>query len=121
MSDILEQSFGEVVALIRRARHNAYQTVNTILVDLYWQVGQYISQKVDSAAWGEGVIDRLAQYISEHHLDLRGFNRRNLFRMKQLYESYCYDKKVAPLVRQLPWAHNLIILSKCKLHEEREF
>lgn len=121
MSDIMGQSFNEVVDLIRSARQKAYQAVNTVLVDLYWQVGEYISRKVESASWGEGVIDNLAQYIAQNHPDLKGFTRRNLFRMRQLYETYRHDEKVAPLVRELPWAHNLLVLSKCKLPEEREF
>ncbi|MBF0123069.1 MAG: DUF1016 family protein, partial [Candidatus Omnitrophica bacterium] len=121
MSEVLDPSFNEGVSLIRTARHQAYQAVNTVLIDLYWQVGEYISRKVESAAWGEGVIDNLARFISERHPDLKGFTRRNLFRMKQVYETYCSDEKVAPLVRQLPWAHNLIVLSRCKLPEEREF
>ena len=121
MSEVMDQSFNEVVSLIRKARRQAYQAVNTVLIDLYWQVGEYISRKVETAVWGEGVIDNLARFIAESHPDLKGFTRRNLFRMKQVYETYCSDEKVAPLVRQLPWAHNLIILSSCKLPEEREF
>lgn len=41
--------------------------------------------------------------------------------MRQFYETYQQDEKVAPLVRQLPWTHNLIILSQSKRPEEREF
>ena len=52
---------------------------------------------------------------------LRGFTRRNLFRMRQFYATYQGDEKVAPLVRQLPWTHNLIILSQSKTPQEREF
>jgi predicted nuclease of restriction endonuclease-like (RecB) superfamily len=41
--------------------------------------------------------------------------------MRQFYDIYHLDKKVAPLVRQLPWTHNLLILSRSKRPEEREF
>lgn len=121
MSDVVESSFQEVVSLIRSARWHAYQAVNTVLIDLYWQVGEYISRKVESAAWGEGVIQQLAVHIAQKHPDLKGFTRSNLFRMKQIFEVYRDDAKVAPLVRQLSWTHNLVILSRCKLPEEREF
>lgn len=52
---------------------------------------------------------------------LRGFTRRNLFRMRQFYQTYAGDEKVSPLVTQLPWTHNLIILGQSKRREEREF
>jgi predicted nuclease of restriction endonuclease-like (RecB) superfamily len=97
------------------------QAVNTSLVDLYWEVGRYISQKVQQAIWGEGVVDQLARYISRRHSDLRGFERRNLFRMRQFYDAYKDQKAAAPLVRHVNWSSNLLILNRCKSPEEREF
>jgi predicted nuclease of restriction endonuclease-like (RecB) superfamily len=117
----VEDSFLEVVALIQQARQQAFQAVNTTLMDLYWRVGEYISRKLATAAWGEGVVKQLAAYIAQQHPDLKGFTRPNLFRMRQFFEAYQHDEKVSPLVRQLPWTHNLIILSQCKRSEEREF
>ncbi len=107
--------------MIQQARSRAYQGVNAILVDLYWRVGAYISHKLETAAWGEGVVPQLAQYLKQHHPDMKGFTRPNLFRMKQFYETYRDDVIVSPLVRQLPWTHNLIIFSRSKRPEEREF
>ncbi len=63
----LEPAFREVLGLIERARQRAFQAVNTELIDLYWQVGEYISRKLESAVWGEGVVDQLAGYIARHH------------------------------------------------------
>ncbi len=116
-----EQAFVEVVGIIQESRQKAYRAINTALIDLYWQVGEYISRKVQSAAWGEGVIDQLARYIAQEHPDIKGFTRRNLYRMKQLYETYRNQAIVSSLVTQLPWTHNLLILSKSKSAEEREF
>lgn len=116
-----EPAFREIIGLIEAARRRAYQAVNTELIDLYWRVGEYISRKLETAAWGEGVVDELARYIVRRQPELKGFTRRNLFRMRQFYEVYRHDKKVSPLVRQLPWTHNLLILSRCKRPEEREF
>lgn len=76
---------------------------------------------METSAWGESVVDQLAEYINREHPDIKGFTRRNLFRMRQFFETYRHDEKVAPLVRQLPWTHNLLILSRCKRPEEREF
>lgn len=117
---VTDPAFDEVLSLIDAAKRRAYQAVNTELVTLYWQVGEYISKKIASAEWGDGVVVELAQAIARRYPGLRGFTRSNLFRMCQFFEAYCHQK-VAPLVRQLSWSHHLIILGQCKLDEEREF
>ena len=114
-------TFREVVGLIQSARARAMQAVNTELIDLYWQVGKYISRKLKTAAWGEGVVDQLARFIARQHPEIKGFTRASLFRMRQFYDTYRRETKVAALLRQLPWTHNLLILSKSKRAEEREF
>jgi len=113
--------FDEVLRLINAARIRAVAAVNTTLIELYWSIGEYISNKIESAAWGESVVEQLAAHIARTHPGLRGYTRANLFRMRQFYETYRGDKKVAALLRQLPWTHNLLILSKSKRAEEREF
>ncbi len=75
--------FDEVLGLIEAARRRAYQAVNTELVGLYWQLGEYISEKITSAEWGDGVVDELAATIAREYPGMRGFTRRNLFRMRQ--------------------------------------
>ena len=117
----IQASFVEIVSLIEQARSRACQSVNTELIDLYWRIGEYISSKIESAEWGESVVDGLAQHIARTLPGSRGFTRSGLFRMRQFYEIYMRDIKVAPLARQLPWAHNLIILAQSKRPEEREF
>lgn len=114
-------SFSEITQLIEIARQQSYQAVNTVLIDLYWQIGERISRKVKNAEWGDGIVAQLAQYIARTYPGLRGFTRPNLFRMRQFYEAYRDDEKVSPLVRQISWTHNLIILSQSKRPEEREF
>ena len=97
------------------------QAVNTALIELYWQVGQTISRKIEAAEWGDGVVARLAEHLAQTQPGLRGFTRPNLFRMRQFYEAYKDDEKVSALLRQLPWTQNLIILNQSKRPEEREF
>ncbi len=116
-----DRRFGEVVALIEAARRRAYQAVNAELVSLYWRLGEYISRKIASAEWGDGVVDELAASLARRFPGLRGFTRRNLFRMRQFFEAYRSHRRVSPLVTQLPWTHHLIILSEAKPEETREF
>ncbi|MEQ1525968.1 MAG: DUF1016 N-terminal domain-containing protein [Gallionella sp.] len=113
--------FNEITQLIAAAKQRAVQAVNVALIDLYWQVGQIISRKIAQAEWGDGVVVQLAEHLARTQPGLRGFTRPNLFRMRQFYEAYRDDEKVSPLVRQLPWTHNLIILNQSKRPEEREF
>lgn len=121
ISPAMEKSFAEVAAMIQSAKQRVIQTANTQLVELYWQVGADISQKLEQAEWGDGVVQQLADYLARTQPGLRGFARANLFRMRKLYATYHDDEKVAPLVRQLPWTHNLIIVNQSKRPEEREF
>lgn len=113
--------FAEITRLIDSARQRAYQAVNTALIDLYWQVGAYLSGKIKAAEWGEGVVEQLAQHLASTQPGLKGFTRRNLFRMRQFYEAYPDPQLVTAMLTQLPWTHNLIILSRSKRPEEREF
>lgn len=114
-------SFDAVVALIQAARREAVKAVNTQLIDFYWQVGAFISHKLERAEWGDAVVTQLADYLARTQPGLRGFTRRNLFRMRQFYETYRDNERVSALLTQLPWTHNLIILSQGKRPEEREF
>lgn len=90
-------------------------------LELYWRVGEYISQKLKTAEWGDAVVDQLAGYIQVKHPEFKGFTRRGLYRMRQFHETYHRNKIVSPLVTQLSWTNHLLILSKTKSPEEKEF
>lgn len=118
---ILNAQFHEVVGIIRDKRTELYRVANSALVDLYWQIGCYISQKITHAEWGDGVVKQLASYIAKVSPELRGFDDKNLWRMRQMYETYKADEKLVPLAREITWTNNTIILRRCKTREEREF
>ena len=113
--------FVQIIAMIREARQKAFHAVNTALIDLYWQIGGYLSNKVKEDGWGQAVVRNLAVYVQKTEADSRGFSAQNLWRMKQFYETYAGDEKLSALLRELPWTHNLLILSKGESNEEREF
>ncbi len=116
-----EADFQEIVLLIKNARYNALKSVNLELINLYWQVGEHISKKVENAKWGIRVVDKLAEYLHRTQHDVKGFNRRGLYRMKQFYETYCGNEKVSSLLTQISWTNHLLILSKTTSMEEKEF
>ncbi|WP_199738881.1 YhcG family protein [Corallococcus sp. CA054B] len=116
-----DMRFAEIIVLIEAARRRAYQAVNTELVAHYWELGEYLSRKIASAEWGDSVVEELAADLARRYPGVRGYTRPNLFRMRQFYEAYRSNRKVSPLVRQLPWTHHLIILSQARPVETREF
>lgn len=113
--------FDELLQHIQQARAKAFRQANTVLIDLYWLIGKTISEKVRTEAWGKGVVTELARYIARQAPDIRGFSDKNLWRMKQFYETYREDEKLSTLLRELPWSHNLAIFARCKSIEERAF
>ena len=114
--------FAEIVSMIQQTKANVISIANTALIDLYWKVGKYISDKIAVSEWGDGVVKQLADYIEKNSPDAKGFSDKNLWRMKQFYETYCdADEKLSPLVRQISWTNNLIILNRTKTAEERSF
>jgi predicted nuclease of restriction endonuclease-like (RecB) superfamily len=113
--------FDVVLGLIEAARTKAVAAVNTTLIDLYWSIGQYISQKTADEGWGKGTVETLAQNIQRRYPGMTGYSAQNLWRMRQFFETYRDESKLSPLVRELSWTHNLIIMSRAKRDEEREF
>ena len=114
-------SFDEVLSLIDSAKARSFAAVNTALIELYWSIGQYISKKTAEEGWGQGTVGELAETIRRHYATMRGFSASNLWRMMQFYETYREQPKLAALLRELSWSHNLAIMSRCKRDEEREF
>jgi len=121
MSEITKQDFSKVLKQIQQSKQKAYKQVNTVLIDLYWNVGSLISEKTLLQNWGKSVVKELADYIKLQDPTIKGFSDKNLWRMKQFYESYKDNKKLSALLRELSWTNNLLILSHSKQSEEREF
>jgi len=113
--------FKKITTLIAEARINAFKTVNKELINLYWDVGKYVSEKINSDNWGKSVVKEISEYVQNQFQDIRGFSPQNIWRMKQFFETYLETPKLSPLVREISWTNNIIILSKCKEIEEREF
>jgi len=117
----VENQFTEVISLIQKARYNAYKAVNTELINLYWEIGKYITERTKSEGWGKSTVTQLANFIQTQQPESKGFSDKNLWRMKQFYETYSDIPKLATVWRELSWTNNVIIFSRTKSEEEREF
>lgn len=90
----MENNFIEIIQIIKQSRANALKTVNAELINLYWNVGMYINNKLKHADWGDKTVAELSAYIQHNNPELRGFNSRGLYRMIQFYESYPENHKL---------------------------
>ncbi len=113
--------FDEVIHIIDNARTRAMKAVNAELIQMYWRVGEYLSELCASSSFGDKIIAEVAAYIARENPGVKGFNRRGLYRMKQFYETYSDDEFVTPLVTQISWTNHLLIMSGSKTVEERHF
>ena len=116
-----ELEFKEIINIIQNHRQSAYRKINEELVTMYFEIGKYLSEKVKSEDWGSKAIDKLVLTIKSQYPYLKGFNRAGLYRMIQFYETYRDNIIVSPLVIQLSWTNNLLILQGTKTIEEKEF
>lgn len=121
LPDAPQADFDSVLQLIETARTKAVAAVNTTLIELYWSIGEFIQRKITDNGWGKGTVEALAEHIRQKQPNVRGYSARNLWRMMQFFETYRDQPKLSPLVRELPWSHNLLIMSRCKRDDEREF
>ena len=119
-SDRLEPQFTTILTQIQQARQQAYQRINQTLVELYWNIGQYISIQVQTEGWGQSIVEELAVFLKHKDPHIKGFSARNIWTMKQFYETYQQNEKLPSLVAELGWTHNRRIMS-LKTAEEREF
>jgi len=113
-------NFNEIVSLIKTSKQKAYAQVNTTLIELYWKIGKYISTKTIQENWGKGIVKELAIYIKKQDPTLATFGDKNLWLMKQFYETYKDNEKLYTLCREITWSNNRRIFS-LKTSEEREF
>ena len=114
------KEFSEVLNTIKNAREKAFKQINATLIQLYWDIGKYVSQKVEKENWGKSIVQELSAYIQKNGPEIKGFSARNIWRMKQFYETYKDDKKMSTLWAELSWSHHRRIMS-LKTPEEREF
>lgn len=100
---------------IHAARVKVALSVNTQLIELYWDLGKAISDKFISANWGSKVIEQISLDLKHEFPELKGFSRRNLYAIKQWYQFYSQHYDFVPqAVAQLPWGHNRLIVSRVK-------
>lgn len=111
----------EIKQRIRSAQYEALKAVNKELISLYWDIGRLIVTKQQGETWGKSVVEQLAQDLQAEFPGVSGFSARNIWRMRDFYLTYHAHEKLSPVVTEISWSHNLVIMTKCKDDLEREF
>ncbi len=111
----------EVKERIRSAQYEALKVVNKEMIALYWDIGKLIIERQNREGWGKSVVVRLANDLQNEFPGIGGFSTSNLWRMKGFCEAYADSPKLAPLVREIGWSHNIVIMERSKDPLEREF
>lgn len=111
----------EVKERVYSAQYEALKAVNRELVALYWDIGKLIAGRQEREGWGRSVVEQLADDLQNEFPGVRGFSVQNLWYMRQFYLEYRGDEKLQPLVGEISWSKNLIIMARSKGPLEREF
>ncbi len=118
---MLDVNFNRIIEMIEKRKNNAYKKVNEELILLYLDVGKFLYELIENSRYGDKITTKLADFMKTNYPEVKGFTKRNIERMVQFYKTYKDDVIATPLVTQLSWTNNLLILSGSKSSEERLF
>lgn len=115
------EDFIEVLSIIEQARENVYRAANREFISMYWDIGKFVSEKVHTSGWGKATVKDFSEFVQSHYVGIQGFSASNIWRMRQFYETYKENERLAALTRDINWTNNLKILARAKTDEAREF
>jgi predicted nuclease of restriction endonuclease-like (RecB) superfamily len=113
-----KQFFAEIKEKVYQSQYKAMKQVNKALISLYWDIGKCIVERQQRHKWGKSVVETLARDLQNEFPGMEGFSTRNVWRMRTFYLAY---EILPPLVAEIGWSHNILIIEKCKNEPAREF
>jgi predicted nuclease of restriction endonuclease-like (RecB) superfamily len=121
MSAEYKTFFKEIKERIHKAQYDAFKSVNKELINLYWDIGRSIVAKQEKLGWGKSIVETLARDLQKEFPGIQGFSVQNLWNMRQFYSAYKGNPKLQPMVGEISWTKNVIIMQRCKDDIQREF
>lgn len=118
---MLDVNFNQIIEMIERRKNSAYRKVNEEMILLYLEVGKFLYELIENGSYGDKITTKAADFMKINYPEIKGFTKRNIERMIQFYKTYKDDEIATPLVTQVSWTNNLLILSGSKSIEERHF
>lgn len=119
---------------IRSSQLKAAIAVNSALIEFYWDLGKMIAEK--QTAWGAKFVEQLSKDLKSEFPNMEGLSRRNLFNAQKFYQFYnrqivqqvvalsendSPNQIVQQAVAQIPWGHNILIITKAHSIAEAYF
>ena len=118
---MLDINFNQIIEMIEKRKNNAYRKVNEEMILLYLEIGKFLYELKENSNYGDRITTKVSEFMKNNYPNIKGFTKRNIERMIQIYSIYKDDVIATPLVTQLSWTNNLLILSGSKTKEERHF
>lgn len=106
-----KNSLSSIIKRVEESKHKAITTVNRLLIELYWFIGETTVSLQERSRWGDGVVEKLSRDLRIKYSEQSGFSSRNLWDCKRFYLTYRDFSKLRPLVAEICWTNNVIILA----------
>ena len=116
-----EPLVNDIKDLIHRKQYTVIKIINAETINLYWEIGEEIYRQQEQNGWGKSIVEVLSKELQKEFPGAKGYSAANLWRMRNFYLSYRDSEKLAPLVREISWSNNIVIMEKCKDNLQREF
>lgn len=111
----------EITSRIRSAQYEALKAVNKEMIALYWEIGRRITEQQAALGWGKSVVENLSRDIQKEFPGIKGFGVSNMWDMARFYAEYRSNEILQPLVGEISWSKHIVILTKCKETQQRQF
>jgi predicted nuclease of restriction endonuclease-like (RecB) superfamily len=111
----------EIKQKIYSTKTKAILSVNRLMIELYFEIGQEIVQKQEAFGWGKSIVEQMSKDLIEEFGEKSGYSTQNLWYMRQFYLAYKNYPKLQQAVGEIPWGSNILIFSKCKNKKEQEY
>lgn len=111
----------EITSRIRSAQYEALKAVNKEMIALYWEIGRRITEQQTALGWGKSVVENLSRDIQKEFPGIKGFGVSNMWDMARFYAEYRSNEILQPLVGEISWSKHIVILTKCKETQQRQF
>lgn len=118
LSKDYKQLLTEIKEKVYQSQYLTMKQVNKALISLYWEIGKSIIERQKRHKWGKAVVEKLAEDLQKEFPGMDGLSSRNVWRMRMFYLEY---EKLPPMVAEIGWSHNIIIIEKCKDALKRKF
>lgn len=111
----------DVKDLIHKKQYQVLKVMNAETINLYWEIGEEIYNQQTEKGWGKSIVQVLSKELQKEFPGAKGYSAANLWRMRNFYLNYRDSEKLAPLVREISWSNNVVIMEKCKDDLQKEF